>query len=112
MSTRPRARTARREALYGKFISEASKLFVDAFEHELDDPAKLVRLHAIVCPIRLFGEPQTLKEAERIMKQIGAAYFAPNKELRLFADITAAGELGPLFAFSDACRQELKLARP
>ena len=65
-----------------------------------------------MCPIRLFGEPQTLKEAERIMKQIGAAYFAPNKELRLFADITAAGELDPLFAFSDACRQELKLARP
>jgi hypothetical protein len=64
---------ARREALYGEFISEASKLFVDAFEHELDDPAKLVRL---------------------------------------FADITAAGELDPLFAFSNACRQELKLAPP
>ena len=58
---------------YGEFINEASKLFVDAFEHELDDPAKLVRL---------------------------------------FADITAAGELDPLFAFSNACRQELKLARP
>ena len=65
-----------------------------------------------MCPIRLFGEPQTLKEAERIMKLIGAAYFAPNKELRLFADIIAAGELDPLFAFSNACRQELKLARP
>jgi hypothetical protein len=111
MSTRPRARTARRETLYGEFISEASKLF-DAFEHELDDPAKLVRLYATVCTIRLFSEPQTLKEAERIMKQIGAAYFAPNKELRLFADITAAGELDPLFAFSNACRQDLKLARP
>ena len=71
-----------------------------------------MRLYAIVYTIRLFGEPQTLKEAERIMKQIGVAYFAPNKELRLFADITAAGELDPLFAFSNACRQELKLARP
>jgi hypothetical protein len=103
---------ARREALYGEFISEASKLFVDAFEHELDDPAKLVRLYAIVCKIRLFGKPQTLVEAERIMKQIGVAYFAPNKELRLFADITPAGELDPLFAFSNACRQELRLAPP
>jgi len=46
--------------------------------------------YEIVSTIRLFGGPQTLEEAERIMKQIGAAYFAPNKELRLFADITTA----------------------
>jgi hypothetical protein len=78
---------ARREALYSEFIREASKLFADAFEHELDDPAKLVQLYAIVNTIRLFGQPRTLEEAERVMNQIGAAYFAPNKELRLFADI-------------------------
>ena len=50
---------ARREALYGEFIREASKLFVDAFEHELDDPAKLLQLYAIVSTIRLFGQPRT-----------------------------------------------------
>jgi hypothetical protein len=103
---------ARREALYGEFIREASRLFVDAFEHELDDPAKLVQLYAIVSTIRLFGQPRTLEEAERVMNQIGAAYFAPNKELHLFADITKAGELDPLCAFSNACREEFKLARP
>ena len=64
---------ARREALYSEFIREASKLFADAFEHELDDPAKLVQLHAIVNTIRLFGQPRTLEEAERVMIQIGAA---------------------------------------
>jgi hypothetical protein len=64
---------ARRGALYGEFIREASKLFADAFEHELDDPAKLVRLYAIVSTVRLFGQPQTLKAAERVMNQIGAA---------------------------------------
>ena len=72
---------ARREALYSEFIREASKLFADAFEHELDDPAKLVQLYAIVNTIRLFGQPRTLEEAERVMNQIGATYFAPNKEL-------------------------------
>ena len=101
---------ARREALYSEFIREASKLFADAFEHELDDPAKLVQLYAIVNTIRLFAQPRTLEEVERVMNQIGAAYFAPNKELR-FADITKAGELDPLCAFSNACREELKLAR-
>ena len=102
---------ARREALYGEFIREASKLFADAFEHELDDPAKLVQLYAIVSTVRLFGQPQTLKAAERVMNQIGAAYFAPNKELRLFADITTAGELDPLYAFSSVCREELNLVQ-
>ncbi|GJE58104.1 hypothetical protein [Methylobacterium trifolii] len=46
---------ARREALYGEFIREASTLFGDASRHDLDDPAKLVNLHAIVNKIRLFG---------------------------------------------------------
>ncbi|WP_205624922.1 hypothetical protein [Geminicoccus roseus] len=46
------------------------------------------------------------------MKQIGAAYFAPDKELGLFADFTPAGELDPLCAFSRACREELKATRP
>jgi hypothetical protein len=102
---------ARREALYTEFIREASKLFGDAFEHELDDPTKLVQLYAIVSTIRLFGEPRTLDEAERVIRQIGATYFAPNKELRLFAEITRQGELDPLYAFSNACRKELRLAR-
>ena len=101
----------RREALYGEFIREASKLFADAFEHELDDPTKLVQLYAIVSTIRLFGQKQTLEEAERVMSQIGAAYFAPNKDLRLFADIAREGEMDPLFAFSNACREELQLKR-
>jgi hypothetical protein len=101
----------RREALYGEFIREASKLFGDAFEHDLEDPAKMVELYAIVSKIRLFGDERTLEEAEKVMRVIGATYFAPNKELRQFADIAREGELDPLYAFSVACRAELKLAR-
>jgi hypothetical protein len=102
---------ARREALYSDFIREASRLFADAFEHELDDPAKLVQLYALVSMMRLFGAPQTVQEAEAVVNQIGATYFAPNKELRLFAHITRDGELDPLYAFSRACRAELGLTR-
>lgn len=97
------ARAARRlrdrtrcEELYGEFITEASRLFVDAFEHELEDPAKLVHLYAIVSTIRLFGNPATLLEAEKVMTQIGETYFAPNKDVRLFAEIAPAGDLAPL----------------
>jgi hypothetical protein len=99
---------AHREALYGEFIREASRLFVDAFEHDLEDPAKLVPLYAIVSTIRLFGGQGPLREAEKVMSQIGATYFAPNKDVHLFAEIAPAGELDPLFAFSAACRAELQ----
>ncbi|HVI27035.1 hypothetical protein [Hansschlegelia sp.] len=102
---------ARREALYGEFIREASTLFGDAFRHELDDPAKLVNLYALVSKIRLFGEPETLKEAERVMRRIGETYFSPNKDLAAFADIRHAGDLDPLCDFSSACRAELAIAR-
>lgn len=98
---------AHREALYSDFIREASRLFVDAFEHELDDPEKLVNLYALMNTLRLYGAPRTMREAELVLHRIGAAYFAPNRALRDFSNITHAGELDPLAAFSEACRQEL-----
>ena len=97
----------RREAIYSEFIREASRLFGDAFEHTLEDPAKLVQLYAMVSTIRLFGHPRTLEEADKIMALIGATYLAPNKDLKLFGSIKRAGELDPLYAFSQACRFEL-----
>jgi hypothetical protein len=102
---------ARREALYSDFIREASRLFGDAFEHTLEDPAKLVDLYAMVSRIRLFGAPRTLEEAEKVMTLIGATYLAPNKDLELFGRIATAGELDPLYAFSQACRLELQHIR-
>ena len=97
----------RREALYSEFIREASKLFADAITHELDDPAKLVELYAIGNRMRLFGEPRTLEEAERVITKIGSTYFAPNKELGLLSNMTKGDELDLLLEFSNACREEL-----
>jgi hypothetical protein len=70
-----------------------------------------VRLYALVSTMRLFARPRRLKEAELVMNHIGAAYFAPNKELRVFADFAGGGELDPLWAFSNACREELELVK-
>ena len=70
-----------------------------------------MRLYANVNTTRLYGEPRTLDEAEKVMNRIGATYFAPNKELREFANITRAGEFDPLCDFSRACRDELQRVR-
>ena len=71
-------------------------------------PPNWCRFYSIVSTIRLFGGPGALREAEKVMSQIGAAYFAPKKDVHLFAEIAPAGELDPLFAFSAACRKELQ----
>jgi hypothetical protein len=39
---------AKREVLYGDFISEASRLYGDALSHEKDDVTSLVQLYAIM----------------------------------------------------------------
>jgi len=70
-----------------------------------------VNLYAIVNKIRLFGEPETLEEAERVMQRIGETYFAPNRDLSAFADIRHASDHDPLCAFSTVCRRELAIAR-
>jgi len=69
--------------------------------------AKLVELYAIANRMRLFGEPQTLEEAERVITQIGSTYFAPIKEVRSLANMAKGDEFDLLLAFNNACRKEL-----
>ena len=47
------ARLRERESLYGEFITEASRLAVDALEHSLERIDKLVSLYGVLGRIRL-----------------------------------------------------------
>ncbi len=103
---------ARREELYGEFTGgEASRLFVDAFEHDLEDPAKLraspmpssarSACSEILrrCSRRKRSRPRSARPTLRPTRTSGCSPSPP------------AGDLDPLFAFSKACRDELKIAR-
>jgi hypothetical protein len=58
-TTRERAKweTRKRETLYGDFITEASRLVADAWDHSLDRPDTLVKLFAALgrIPTRFIG---------------------------------------------------------
>src|SRR4249920_1403365 len=58
------ARLREREALYGEFITEASRLAVDAVSHSLETLEKLVILYGIIGRIRLVASEKVLAEAE------------------------------------------------
>jgi hypothetical protein len=101
-----------RETLYAEFITEASRLAIDALSHSLDSLEKLVVLYGIVGRIRLVSSDDVLAEAEKLCWRIVDLYATPNIKIEQVGAVLNSGELDPLKPFSSACRAELsRIAR-
>ena len=96
-----------RESLYGEFITEASRLSVDALVHSLDRPEQLVALYGILSRIRLVAGADVLRNAELCCRRIVEGYRQPNKTSDQIRDAFNANEFDPLKEFSAVCRAEL-----
>src|SRR5258708_26552018 len=96
-----------RESLYGEFITEASRLSVDALVHSMDRPEQLVALYGILSRIRLVAGADVLRNAEICCRRIVEIYRQPNMTSDQVRDAFEANELDPLKEFSAACRAEL-----
>jgi hypothetical protein len=101
-----------RESLYGEFIKEASRLAVDAMDHSLDEPEKLVALYGTLGRIRLISGEQVLHEAEACCDQIFDLYSQPNLTPAQFREALMAHKFDPIKKFSAACRAELLRLAP
>nr|MEA2799542.1 hypothetical protein [Phenylobacterium sp.] len=98
----------RREELYAKFNELGSNLTVDAIEHPLDDPRKLIPIAALAGRIRLTGSAEVLQAAEAVIDYLIETYHRPPADLR---EVVRAGPheiMAPLTAFTQACRTERK----
>lgn len=98
----------KREMLYGEFISECSKLAIDALAHGLENPATLWTAYGLLNRIRLSASAAVLTEAEAVLRCIASQYFAPNIGIEEFRAIVVSHDADPLKAFGEACRAELK----
>jgi hypothetical protein len=96
-----------RETLYGEFITEASRLAVDAMVHSLEGPEKFVTLYGILGRIRLMSGENVLSKAEDCCRRIVDIYASPNMTPEQIRAALEANELDPLKDFSAACRTEL-----
>ena len=105
-----RVEAAKRETLYGEFISECSRLLVDALTHTLEKPETLLTGYALLNRIRLCASAQVLAEAERLFHRITDQYFSQNLSLDNVRDIVRS-DADPLHAFGEACRAELGAMR-
>lgn len=105
-----RAEISKRETLYGEFISECSKLFLDSLLRTLDKPEAMLPLYALLNRIRVSASDTVLVEAERLLVRITEQYFSPNLSVEGMRSLVHLGsDADPLKAFGEACRVELKL---
>jgi hypothetical protein len=96
-----------RESLYGEFISEASRLTVDALTHSLDHAEPLAKLYGVLGRIRLVAADPVLAAAEACCRQIVELYSRPNLTITQIRDAYERDRLDPIKEFSVACRAEL-----
>jgi hypothetical protein len=97
-----------REALYGRFLKEASVLFIDSLDKTLDKPAALVELFALMAQIRLLSTARVLDAAENVGREILASY---SRAALDFHELVARKDrFDPLHDFTQACREEREMA--
>jgi hypothetical protein len=102
---------AKREALYGAFINEATRVGIDAVEREIGSMAELTKLLALTSRIRLASSDEVLAAADAVIERIAELYLGENKTPReIYEEARRRGNPmpDPLKAFSDACRRELQ----
>jgi len=100
----------RRGDLYQDFIEEASKSYADAIEHDVADVPKLVRLYSLVSRMRVLSSQVVINEADMVVRRIAETYRSPNKSIPDIVAHDPHSEVpDPLRAFSNACRDELRI---
>ncbi len=101
----------KREALYAEFISEASKLSIDAFDHTLEKPERLADVYALQNRIRLTSSQIVVDAGDEVLHRILQRYFSPKmtpEEMEKYALSMHDDLLKP---FAEACREELNRLR-
>jgi hypothetical protein len=97
----------KRETLFTEFITEASRLAIDALDHELEDPSKVFSVYALQNRIRLLCTVSVVEAADQVVGKILTVYFSPNISREQMKELALQRPDDPLRPFADACRKEL-----
>ena len=97
------------QALYKQFIQDASKLYVDALEHNTTKIPKLIDIYATINRMRVLSTPKVVAEADKALRMIIDTYAKQNKTFSGISQSISHGFSDPLRAFSQACHEELRM---
>ena len=101
------AERAELKALYGDFITEASRLYGDALTHQTEEITGLVGLYAMIGRMRLASDQTVIAAAVQVQDTIVETYLGPNRTLPELMNYAHQGKLNFLVEFSEACRKDL-----
>ena len=96
-----------RQTLYSEFITEASRLTMDALSHSLEKPDTFVTLYGLLGRIRLVAADPVLDAAEACCRQLVDLYAKPSMTVEQIRLAFERDQLDPIRDFSVACRKEL-----
>jgi hypothetical protein len=97
------------QGLYRQFILDASKLYVDALEHNSTEIAKLGDVYATLNRMRVLSSPKVIAAAENALRMIMDTYAKENATFSGIRQLIDHGFPDPLRAFSQACHEQLKM---
>jgi hypothetical protein len=98
------------KALYNDFITEASRLYIEAITNKtdnIDDITELVRLYAMVGRMRLVSDEAVIDAAMEAERTIIETYLGPDRTVRELLDYARQGKMRFLVEFGVACRKDL-----
>jgi hypothetical protein len=95
--------------LYKQFILDASKLYIDALEHNTTELPKLVDIYTTINRMRVLSPPKVVAEADKALRMIIDTYAKENETFSGIRQSISQGFPDPLRAFSQACYDELKM---
>ena len=101
------ARLRERQTLYSEFITEASRVTLEALSHSLEKPDTVVTLYGLLGRIRLVAADPVLDAAEACCRQLVDLYAKPNMTVEQIRLAFERDRLDPIRDFSVACRKEL-----
>jgi hypothetical protein len=97
------------QGLYKQFILDASKLYIDALEHNTTELPKLVDIYATINRMRVLSPPKVVAEADKALRMIIDTYAQENRTFSGIRQSISQGFPDPLRTFSQACHDELKM---
>jgi hypothetical protein len=96
-----------RQSLYEEFITEASRLTMEALSHTLEKPDTFVKLYGVLGRIRLVAADRALAAAEACVHEIADLYAKPNLTVEQIRAAFERDHFDPVREFSSVCRAEL-----
>jgi hypothetical protein len=102
----------RRQTLYGDFIEQAAKCYIDALQHDEADIPGLVGLYATLSRMRTLSSEPVVHRAEDVARKILDTYLEPDKSFVELREMVIDGTIDLLKDFSAVCRDEFEGMRP